>query len=354
MSAPVVQCEGVTKSYGIVAAVDRVSFALEQGEILSILGPSGCGKTTLLRLIAGFETLDEGEMRIGGRPVSWASGHVPSEHRHVGMVFQEYALFPHMTVAQNVSFGLRAMPKEDRGRRLAEVIRVVRLDGLEQRYPHELSGGEQQRVALARTLAPRPVVMLLDEPFSNLDATMRSEMRGEVEAILRSNEVTAVFVTHDREEAFAMADRIAVMRDGRFDQIGSPDDIYRSPATPFVARIAGMCDFLSGEVRDGRVVTELARVAWTNEGAPYPEGTLVNLLVQADDFQVFPDASGNSVLVSREFRGDETILLVKTPSGATLRCRQRPYSLLASGTRVTLVPSRAEPFVAFARSAGPP
>ena len=350
MSALVVECIDATKRFDDVLAVDGVSLALEEGEILSILGPSGCGKTTLLRLFAGFETLDEGEIRIRERLVSAPSFHLPPEQRNVGMVFQEYALFPHLSVAQNVLFGLTRLPGEQGRKRLAEVLQLVRLTGLEERYPHELSGGQQQRVALARTLAPRPVTVLLDEPFSNVDATLRADMRREVEAILRENHITTVFVTHDREEAFAIADRIAVMSDGRIDQIDTPDVLYHAPATRFVARMSGMCDFLGGEVRDGRVVTDLGRLAREGNDEEYPDGTPLDLLVRLDDFQVAPHPQGNSVVVSREFRGDEIILGVETPSGARLRCRRHHYSTLPPGTRVTLFPTRAAPFVAFRRA----
>ena len=347
MSQPVVQCTHVAKRYGNTMAVDDASFALEPGEILSILGPSGCGKTTLLRLIAGFEIPDAGEISIQGQMISGPLGHVPSDNRNVGMVFQEYALFPHMTVAQNVSFGLQRLPSQERGRRLAEVIELVRLTGLEDRYPHELSGGQQQRVALARTLAPHPVAVLLDEPFSNLDTGMRSQMRREVENILRENNIATVFVTHDREEAFAMADRIGVMIDGRLDQLDTPDVIYHSPATPFVAQLAGTCNFLSGLVKGGLVGTEVGDLPFSSSNGSLPDGTRVDLLVHSDDFQVVPDARGKSVVRSREFRGDETILVVATPSGATLKCRQPSYSTLAPGTRVTLNSEKAMPFVAF-------
>ena len=352
MTMPVVDCVTVTKRFGRFAAVDGVSFVLEPGEILSMLGPSGCGKTTLLRLIAGFEALDEGEIRIRGRTVSTRRTHVAPERRDVGVVFQEYALFPHLTVAQNVAFGLRKQSKEDQRKRLAEVIELVRLGGLEQRYPHELSGGQQQRVALARTLAPRPVTVLLDEPFSNVDATMRAEMRSQVGSILRESRITTVFVTHDREEAFAMADRIGVMRDGRLDQIDTPDALYHAPATPFVARISGTCDFLGGEVRNGRVATELGNLAWAASDDTLAEGTKVDVMVRLDDIQLVPDPEGKSAVVSREFRGDEVILMVQTPSGATLRCRRHHYSTLPTGTRVTLFPIRAAPFVAF-KKGGP-
>ena len=349
MSAAVVQCAEATKRFGNTLAADRVSFSLQPGEILAILGPSGCGKTTVLRLIAGFETLTEGEIVIKGRSVSTPSRQVPPERRGVGMVFQEYALFPHLTVARNIAFGLGGLPDQERRRRLGEVMDLVRLTGLEQRYPHELSGGQQQRVALARTLAPRPVTILLDEPFGSLDTTMRAEMRREVGEILRRNEITAVFVTHDREEAFVMADRVAVMRDGRLDQIDTPADLYNSPATQFVAQISGTCDFLSGEVRNGRIITELGPLSAEVRPNDAPDGTPVDVAVRPDDVQLAPDPNGDSVVVAREFRGDEVILVVATPSGATLRCRRHHYSTLPTGTRVTLFPVRGAPFVAFTR-----
>ena len=350
MISTIVQCAGVTKRFGSVLAVDGATFALEPGEILSILGPSGCGKTTLLRLIAGFDVPDAGEISIQGRTMSAPSVHVPPDHRNVGMVFQEYALFPHMTVSQNVSFGIQRLPSQERLSRLKEVIELVRLTGLGDRYPHELSGGQQQRVALARTLAPHPVAVLLDEPFSNLDAGMRSQMRREVESILREYNIATVFVTHDREEAFAMADRIGVMKDGSLDQLDTPDVIYHSPATPFVAQLAGTCDFLRGVVNGGLVATDIGNLPFAGINGPLSEGTQVDLLVHADDFQVLPDPQGRSVIRSREFRGDETVLVVATPSDTTLKCRQRSYSTLAPGTRVTLISEKAMPFVAFKTS----
>ncbi len=349
MSEPLVECVGVTKRFDGVAVVDRVSLALEPGEILSILGPSGCGKTTTLRLIAGFERADEGEVRIQGRLVSAVGTQVPPERRNVGMVIQEYALFPHLRVAQNIVFGLRNKSGGDANDRLAELLDLVGLVGLERRYPHELSGGQQQRVALARTLAPKPVTVLLDEPFSNLDATMRTDLRHEVERILRESGTAAIFVTHDREEAFAMADRIAVMRQGRIDQIDTPDTLYHAPATRFVAGISGMSDFLSGVTRGERVDTELGQFGWTGNGQEFPEATPVDLLVRLDDFQIVPDPKGRSEVVSREFRGDEIILSVSVPSGETLRCRRHHYSTLPIGARVSLFSTRPAPFVAFGR-----
>ena len=349
MTVPAVETREATKRFDRDLAVDGVSFTLQPGEILSVLGPSGCGKTTMLRIIAGFERVDGGEIRIQGRLASSPSQHEPPERRNVGMVFQDYALFPHLTVSRNIAFGLGKMTARERQLRLAEVLDLVSLTGLEDRYPHELSGGQQQRVALARTLAPRPVVVLLDEPFSNLDATMRIDVRRDVEIILRENRITTVFVTHDREEAFAMADRVAIMRSGRLDQIDTPEVLFHTPATPFVARMSGPCDFLSGEIGGDRALTELGELPWKANGDPFPVGTKVTLLVHMDDFQVLPDSEGQSAIVSREFRGDGIIAAVRLPSGATLRCRLHHFSPLSPGDTVALIPTRTAAFTAFER-----
>ena len=226
----------------------------------------------------------------------------------------------------------------------------VRLGGLENRYPHELSGGQQQRVAVARTIAPRPIAVLLDEPFSNLDVGMRRELRRELMGILRENGIATIFVTHDREEAFAIADRIGVMRDGRLEQMDTPDIVYRMPATPFVAKMAGTSDFIAGEIRDGLAVTELGRFPFTSSNGVLGDGARVMLLVHPDDFQVVPHAEGPSVVRAREFLGDATVLDVQMPSGATLRCRQRSHSSLALGAQVTLIPVSGRAFLAFGAS----
>lgn len=341
------RCSGVTRFHGKVAAVENVDFELTPGEILSILGPSGCGKTSLLRLIAGFDSVDGGEIHIEGSLASSKGTNLSPDRRNVGMVFQEYALFPHMTVEQNVSFGLKGVSKSERASRLAEVMELVHLTGLEGRYPHELSGGQQQRVALARTLAPRPSLVLLDEPFSNLDTGMRREMRGEVERILRSNKIATVLVTHDRDEAFAMADRVGIMREGRLEQIDTPDNLYSTPASTFVARFCRTCDFLKGKASNGVVVTEIGDLPFSSGAGAIEEGSDVSLMVQPDDFRVIKDPNGASVIESREFRGGETMLVVKMPSGAKLNCRQLVPSNIATGDRVTLIPATDSPMKAF-------
>ena len=353
-TTPVIGCEGVSKCFGETVAVSAASLVVNAGEIIAVLGPSGCGKTTLLRLIAGFEGTDSGTITVAGDLVAAPGIHVPPERRRVGRVVQDYALFPHLTVAANIGFGLGGKSRADKSLRVNELLRLVGLTGLGDRYPHQLSGGQQQRVAVGRTLAPQPVAVLLDEPFSNLDAGMRAGVRTEVEEILRDRGVATVIVTHDREEAFSLADRVAVMNLGRIEQIDRPGAIFRSPATPFVARITGAADFLTGRIVEGRAITEVGRLqlAEPDPGAVGPrtgadEGDKVMVLVRPDDFLVLPNPRGGSKVLAREYRGDAVILVVELDSGTTVRCRQGPYSDLAEGTLVDLVPTRSVPFVAF-------
>ena len=236
----------VSKSFGSTRAVDRVSLTVATGELFFLLGPSGCGKTTLLRLVAGFEHPDSGHISFNGKPVD----NVPPELRNTGMVFQNYALWPHLNVFRNVSYGLevRGVPRPERRRRVQEALDLVRLSGFDHRFPSELSGGQQQRVALARALVIDPDAVLLDEPLSNLDAKLRSDMRREIRRIHDQTRATMLYVTHDQIEALSLADRIAVMRDGRLEQLGSPRDLYRSPGNPFVASFVGKATLLEGTI----------------------------------------------------------------------------------------------------------
>lgn len=240
----------VSKAFGRTAVLREVSFAVEAGEILCLLGPSGCGKTTLLRIVAGLERPDSGHVRFEGQDLAG----VPVHRRGFGLMFQDYALFPHKSVAENVAFGLRMAPKEQRldraslQRRVAEMLTLVNLAGYEARRVHELSGGEQQRVALARSLAPRPRLLMLDEPLGSLDRVLREDLMLELRRILKRVGTTALYVTHDQQEAFAIADRVVILNRGRVEQIGAPAAVYRRPATPFVARFLGMQNLLAGRV----------------------------------------------------------------------------------------------------------
>jgi len=241
-----IHISNLTKRFGAVAAVDSVTVAIEPGELFFLLGPSGCGKTTLLRCVAGFAAPDGGSIRFADRDVT----RVPANRRNTSMVFQSYALWPHMSVADNVAFGLgvRHVPAGERRRRVDDALRMVQLSELASRKPNELSGGQQQRVALARALVVEPDCLLLDEPLSNLDAKLRLEMRQQIREICKRAGLTAIYVTHDQKEALSMADRVAVMRDGRVEQIGTPQEIYRRPGNRFVAGFVGQTNFLSGKV----------------------------------------------------------------------------------------------------------
>jgi spermidine/putrescine ABC transporter ATP-binding subunit len=241
-----VELRNVRKSFGRTVAVAGIDLAVGRGEFVALLGPSGCGKTTTLRIVAGFERPDGGEVVVRGRPITA----LPPHRRDIGIVFQSYALFPHMNVRDNVAYGLRVRgrPRDEIAQRVAGALDLVRLRGLESRHPRELSGGQQQRVALARAIVIQPTVLLLDEPLSNLDAKLRQEMRSELRQLQRRLEVATIFVTHDQDEALAMADRIVVMNEGRAEQIGTAEEIYSRPRTRFVASFIGLCNFLPGEV----------------------------------------------------------------------------------------------------------
>jgi iron(III) transport system ATP-binding protein len=325
----------VTKRYAPndPPAVDGLSFSLEAAHILALLGPSGCGKTTTLRLIAGFEVPDVGHIAIGGRTMAEGGRReaVPPEQRGVGVVFQDYALFPHLTIAENVAFGLSRLSRRERLARVGEILDLVGLAGLAVRYPHELSGGQQQRVAVARALAPFPALLLLDEPFSNLDADLRAQMRDEVEKILRATGTTAVFVTHDQEEAFTIADVVGVLDHGRLEQMGSPETIYHHPATPLVAEFVGAADFIPGLVTSEGIVTELGVVANLESREP---GERVRVMIRPDDVTFVPRSDGDAVILRRYFRGSETLYCLGLPSGHRVHSSQPSSAAFATGTRV--------------------
>ena len=321
-----VDLETVTKRFGAIAAVDGASLAVRAGELVALLGPSGCGKTTLLRLIAGFEAPDGGTVRVAGAPVAGPRW-VPPERRHVGMVFQDYALFPHLTVAENIGFGL---PRGARAGRTDEVLTLVGLDGIGGRYPHELSGGQQQRVALARALAPEPAVVLLDEPWSSIDPVLRSAMRDELAAILRAAGTTVLLVTHDQEEALALADRVALMRDGRIVQLDAPERLYHGPVDRWSAEFLGVANFVPGRVAGGRAVTPLGAFEANGHAGEGP----CAVLVRPELVQLRPSASGDAVVEAREFRGHDVLYSIRLGDGTRLRSQRPSNEAVALGARV--------------------
>jgi iron(III) transport system ATP-binding protein len=298
--------QAVSLAYGAKRVVTEVSLAVAEGDIACLLGPSGCGKTSLLRAIAGFEPLAGGCITLAGEVVSSEQGRVPPEQRQLGIVFQDYALFPHLSVADNVAYGVRGLDKPALSQRVAECLAMVGLDGLEARYPHELSGGQQQRVALARAMAPRPSLLLIDEPFSNLDSALREHLAQELRQILKAAGITAVLVTHDQQEAFAMADQIGVMRDGRLLQWGDADALYHRPAGRFVAEFIGQGSLLPARLADGEIHTELGRLPGSGAGRW--------LLLRPN--QVSLDPVGLEALVEHKvFRGMDILYTLRLPSG---------------------------------------
>jgi iron(III) transport system ATP-binding protein len=324
---PAIDAKELAKAFGRTRALDGATLRVGHGELVALLGPSGSGKTTLLRVIAGFEQPDAGRLGIGGRPVAGDGAWVEPEHRRIGMVFQDGALFPHLTVAGNVGFGAA------RRERVEECLGLVGLADRAASYPHELSGGESQRVALARALAAEPEVVLLDEPFASLDAGLRDALRGEVVEILREAGTSALLVTHDQAEALSLAGTVAVMRAGRIEQVGTPEEIYERPASRWLAEFLGEADVLPGTASDGVVECELGRFGAAGDLA----GT-VEVVIRPESVAIGTgparEPQAEAVVVKRSFYGHDQLVHLQLPSGLQLRSRRLGFPAWHPGDRV--------------------
>ncbi len=319
----------ITKGFGEGEVLSGISIDVQQDELLAVLGSSGAGKSTLLRLIAGFEKPDSGEIVFDQRVVA-GSEFVPPERRHIGIVPQDGALFPHLNVFDNIGFGLKGDPNRDA--RVKKLLELIELTGYENRKPQELSGGQMQRVALARALAPKPKLVLLDEPFSALDAELRERLRLDVRRIIRAEGVSAILVTHDQEEALSLADRVAVLREGRIIQVGTPTEIYNAPADIGIATFLGDAVLIDGRVEDGKLVTDLGKLTPLNQ---VQDGQTGVVAIRSENFYLQPNPAGDSEVIGRVFFGHDAVVEVQTP---TLRIKARSNGPFAPevGMKVTL------------------
>lgn len=339
--------DALSCAYTGTPVLKDLSFRLAQGEIAAMLGPSGCGKSTLLRAIAGFEFLEHGSISLLGHELSSQTTHVAPEKRSVGMVFQDYALFPHLSITQNIAYGLNKHQKALSTSRTKELLELVDLEGYGERYPNELSGGQQQRVALARALAPEPKLILLDEPFSNLDAELRTRLGVQVREILKSLNISAILVTHDQNEAFAMADNIGLINKGRITQWGSPFELYHEPSSRFVAQFIGRGRLLKANAIDHeRFDSELGTITG-NRSYKWAQGTSVEILIRPDDVLYCENSSIRATVSSKTFAGTATHYILQLSSGAELEAAFPSHQDFIEGQEIGITLD-TEHLVAFA------
>ncbi|MCP3868189.1 MAG: ABC transporter ATP-binding protein [Gammaproteobacteria bacterium] len=328
------EVKNLTIAYDGKTAVEGVSFYLGAADIGCLLGPSGCGKTSLLRAIAGFEPVVAGEILLRGRQVTRPGESLEPEQRHVGMVFQDFALYPHLTVWKNVAFGIRRFKRAERRRRVDELLKLVNMQGTENKYPHQLSGGQQQRIALVRAMAPRPDILLLDEPFSGLDVELRTQLAREVRDILKRDQITAILVTHDQLEAFAMADKIAVMAEGELRQWGDGYQLYHRPVDRFVADFIGQGAMLPGQIIDGpRIETPLG-IVQGNHMADLSPGETVDLLLRPSDIVHDDDSPFKLEVLDRVFQGAEYLYTLHLSDDTKVLCLVQSHHDHAIGERI--------------------
>jgi len=329
---PLLEIKDVSTSFGATQVLSGITLELENKQLLAVLGSSGAGKSTLMRLLAGFDSVASGSIVLDGTLLSDSTTTIAPEKRSIGIVPQDSALFPHLNVRQNIGFGLSGLAKDAEEQRVSELLQLIRMEEFAGRMPEELSGGQVQRVALARALAPKPKLILLDEPFSALDAELRQQLREEVRQVLRAEGATAVLVTHDQEEALSLADRVAVLREGRIIQVGSPSEIYNSPADVGIATFLGESVLVDGKVVGGKILTDLGSLSALNNVV---EGASGVVAIRSENFYLQPNPSGDSEVVGRVFFGHDALVEVQTPK---LRIRARSNGPFAPevGMKVTV------------------
>ncbi|MBN0987692.1 ABC transporter ATP-binding protein [Amphritea pacifica] len=345
---PLLELRSISCGYDNTVITQQLSFQLQAGEIACLLGPSGCGKTTVLRAIAGFNPLLSGRIEQNGTPISAAGFTLPPEQRGIGVVFQDYALFPHLSVFDNIAFGLKGRSRDEKREAVAGLLQLVELPDLSARYPHELSGGQQQRVALARALAPKPKLLLLDEPFSNLDTDLRRQLALEVRSILKAQGIAAIMVTHDQEEAFAISDQLGILAQGQLQQWGTPTELYYRPVNPLVAGFVGKGELFSGECLDATTVrTELGTIEFAEPfGAEV--GKPLSLFIRPGDIR--PSIEPGTVMATieqKEFLGSSVVYQLSLPSGRRIESEIYEPLMLEVGAKVSLHVAAHRP-IAFA------
>ncbi len=335
--------------YGGDSVVKDVSFALSHGDIGCLLGPSGCGKSTILRALAGFLPISQGEIRLQSQAISLPGRALQPEKRKIGMVFQDYALFPHLSIADNVGFGLKSLSKAERRQKVMELLNLVHLQDLADNYPHELSGGQQQRVALARALAPEPTLILLDEPFSNLDTDLRRRLSLDVREILKTLGISAILVTHDQQEAFAMCDQVAVLRDGQIQQWDVPYNLYHEPANRFVASFVGQGGFIPGKALGPDTIESELGVIHGNRAYKWQPGTLLDVLIRPDDIVFDEDSELKPKVVEKTFAGTSTLYRFRCSEDTEFEALFRSHLDFNLGEQVP-VRVEADHLIAFERT----
>ncbi len=317
--------QSISSHYGQTKILDQVSLTLNKGEIGCLLGPSGCGKSTLLRSIAGLQAISNGEIKLKNHLLSSQTKQIATELRNIGMVFQDYALFPHMNIKQNISFGISHLNKQQQNARVQELLELINLPGIEKRYPHQLSGGQQQRISLARALAPKPKLLLMDEPFSGLDKELRKNLTKEVRQILKTENITVLMVTHDQSEAFSIADTVGVMKNGNIIQWDDPFKLYHQPCVPFVADFIGQGILINGTVTDGGFINTELGILNPTLTFDAQKGEQVSVLVRPDDILHDDNADLKFEIIDREFLGSHYILTLKLPNQEKVMCLSQSH-----------------------------